>query len=137
MPRRGTPGQPRCVHPRLRRVLARCLEVVVRHLPASLHGYAPTQRGHGDADHPPTGSTSPKSVPDELLDVLVGESLKVPARVWKETMRGLIEADVPVTLDQITAPTLLISGDHNAFVSSDQQLLLRGIPDARLASTQV
>jgi pimeloyl-ACP methyl ester carboxylesterase len=199
----------------------RYFEVVVRHLPASLHGYAPTQRGHGDADRPPDGyrpedfaadivgfmdavgirhaalvgsssgglvsqfvasshpdrvsalvlisspatladkpgvtamweeisaledpldrgfveefvrSTSPESVPDEFLDVLVGESLKVPARVWKETMRGLIEADVPVPLDRITAPTLLISGDHDAFVSSDQELLLRGIPDARLVA---
>jgi pimeloyl-ACP methyl ester carboxylesterase len=79
-------------------------------------------------------STSPESVPDEFLDVLVGESLKIPARVWKETMRGLIEADVPVPLDRITAPTLLISGDHDAFVSSDQELLLRGIPDARLVA---
>ena len=31
----------------------RYFEVVLRHLPASLHGYAPTQRGHGDADRPP------------------------------------------------------------------------------------
>jgi pimeloyl-ACP methyl ester carboxylesterase len=35
-------------------------------------------------------------------------------------------------LDRITAPTLLISGDHDAFVSSDQEMLLRGIPGARL-----
>jgi pimeloyl-ACP methyl ester carboxylesterase len=47
-------------------------------------------------------------------------------------MRGLIEADVPVTLDRITAPTLLISGDHDAFVSRDQEMLLRGIPGVRL-----
>lgn len=29
--------------------------------------------------------TSPKSVPDDFVDLLVGESLKVPARVWRET----------------------------------------------------
>jgi len=169
----------------------RYFDVVLRHLPASLHGYAPTLRGHGDADRPPDGyrpedfaadivgfmdtvgnrravlvgsssgglvsqfvasshpdrvsalvlisapatlvdkpgvsamweeisaledpldrgfveefvrATSPESVPDEFVEVLVGESLKVPARVWRETLRGLIEADLPVTLDRITAP---------------------------------
>jgi pimeloyl-ACP methyl ester carboxylesterase len=197
----------------------RYFEVVLRHLPASLHGYAPTQRGHGDADRPPdhyrledfaadivdfmdtvgirravlvgsssgglvsqlvasshpdrlsalvlisspatlvdkpgvlvmweeiaaledpldrdfveefVRSTAPESVPEEFVDVLVDESLKVPARVWKETLRGLIEAEVPVNLGRITARTLLISGDHDAFVSSDQDVILRGIPDARL-----
>lgn len=197
----------------------RYFEVVLRHLPASLHGYAPTQRGHGDADRPREGyraedtaadivgfmdavgigrtvlvgsssgglvsqvvasthphrvsalvlistpatladkpgvaamwdeisiledplardfvegfvrSTSPRSVPDEFVDVLTAESLKVPARVWKETLRGLIDADLTANLDRITAPTLLISGDDDAFVSSDQDVILRGIPDARL-----
>jgi pimeloyl-ACP methyl ester carboxylesterase len=197
----------------------RYFEVVLGHLPASLHGYAPTQRGHGDADRPADGylaedfaadivgfmdvvgirravlvgsssgglvsqlvastypdrvsalvlisspasladkpgvaamwqaisvledpldrgfveefvrSTSPESVPDELVDTLIDESLKVPARVWKETLRGLIEADMPADLDRILAPTLLISGDRDAFVSSDQDVILAGIPDARL-----
>jgi pimeloyl-ACP methyl ester carboxylesterase len=195
----------------------RYFEVVLGHLPASLHGYAPTQRGHGDADRPAGGylaedfaadivgfmdvvgirravlvgsssgglvsqlvastypdrvsalvlisspasladkpgvaamweaisvleldrgfveefvrSTSPESVPDEFVDTLIDESLKVLARVWKETLRGLIEADVPANLDRITAPTLLISGDGDAFVSSDQDVILDGIPDARL-----
>jgi pimeloyl-ACP methyl ester carboxylesterase len=197
----------------------RYFEFVLGHLPLSLHGYAPTQRGHGDADRPAEGylpgdfaadivgfmdvvgmgravlvgsssgglvaqfvastypdrvsglvlisspasladkpgvaamwevisvledpldrgfveefvrSTSPESVPDEFVDTLVDERLKVPARVWKETLRGLIEADVPANLDRIMAPTLLISGDGDAFVSSDQDEILDGIPDARL-----
>jgi pimeloyl-ACP methyl ester carboxylesterase len=76
--------------------------------------------------------TSPESVPDEFVDILVGESLKAPARVWRETLRGLIEADLPVDLGQITAPTLLISGDRDAFVAGDQDVLVHGIPDARL-----
>lgn len=196
----------------------RYLEVVLRHLPASLHGFAPTQRGHGDADHPPRGyrpedfaadivgfmdavgikraalmgsssgglvaqfvasnqpdyvaalvllstpatlsdkpavdemweqvslledpldrdfveefvrSTSPESVPDELIAVLVDESAKVPAHVWKETLRGLIDADPKATLARITAPTLLISGDQDVFVHSDQNVLLDSIPGSR------
>lgn len=198
----------------------RYFEVVLEQLPAPLHGYAPTQRGHGDADKPAHGylpedfaadivglmdalglrhaalvgsssgglvsqlvasaypervsalvlvsspaslgdkpavtamweeisvledpldvgfveefvrSTSPESVPDDFVDILIEESLKVPARVWKETLRGLMDTDVRANLERITAPTLLISADDDAFVSDDQQVLLDAIPDARLA----
>ena len=76
-------------------------------------------------------ATSPASIPEQFLRVLVRESQQAPARVWKETLRGLIEADLPVALDQITAPTLLIWGEHDAFVGGDQSILLREIPDAR------
>ncbi|ONI72482.1 hypothetical protein BWI15_16690 [Kribbella sp. ALI-6-A] len=196
----------------------RYFDRVLRSLPAPLHGYAPTQRGHGDADRPPEGyspeelatdmvgfldavgveravfvgsssgglvsqfiagsapervsalvlistpatlsdkpalaeawkeisaledpldrafvrefvrGTCPEGVPEEFVDVLVGESLKVPAQIWKATLRGLIDADPTAIRGRITAPTLLISGDQDAFVSSDQSVLLHGIPDAR------
>ncbi|MGW1090471.1 alpha/beta fold hydrolase [Streptomyces sp. NPDC002596] len=33
----------------------RTFEPLLRHLPPSLHGYAPTQRGHGDTAKPPGG----------------------------------------------------------------------------------
>lgn len=199
----------------------RYFDGVLRSLPEPLHGYAPTLRGHGDADCPPEGyrpedlatdivgfldavgieravfvgsssgglvsqfiaggapdrvsalvlistpailsdkpavadlwkeisvledpldrdfvedfvrSTSPESVPDDFVDVLVAESLKVPAHVWKATLRGLIDADPATIRGRITAPTLLISGDQDAFASSDQNVLLRGIPDARHVS---
>lgn len=198
----------------------RYFEVVLNQLPAPLHGFAPTQRGHGDADKPArrylpedfaadivgfmdvlgvrraalvgsssgglvaqvvastypervsapvlisspaslgdkpgvtamweeisvledpldvgfveefVRSTSPESVPDDFVHMLIEESLKVPARVWKETLRGLLDTDVRANLEQITAPTLLISGDDDAFVSDDQQVLLGAISDARLA----
>ena len=197
----------------------RYFEVVLKQLPASMHGCALTQRGHGDADKPAHGylpedfaaditgfmdalgvssavlvgsssgalvsqivastqpervsalvllsspaylgdkpaadeiwaeisaleapldrrfveefvhSTSPEGVPEDFVDILVEESLKVPARVWKEALRGLIDTDVRPNLGRITAPTLLIAGDDDAFVSEDQQLLLDAIPDARL-----
>jgi pimeloyl-ACP methyl ester carboxylesterase len=198
----------------------RYFEVVLDQLPRSLHGYAPTQRGHGDAGLPAYGylpedfaadivefmdvlgirraalvgsssgglvsllaastyparvsalvliscpaylgdkpavaamweevsvledpldrrfveefvrSTSPESVPDDFVEMLIDESLRVPARVWKQTLRGLIDTDVRANLERITAPTLLIAGDEDAFVSYDQQALLNAIPDARLA----
>lgn len=201
----------------------RYFEIVLRHLPPSLHGYAPTRRGHGDASQLPDAyrpddfaadvvgfmdtvgirravlvgssgggllsqfvassypervtalvlisspatladkpavaelwetvsrledpidrefvgdfvrSTSPESTPDEFVDTLVSETIKIPAHVWKQTLRGLIEADLPVNLGRITAPTLLVSGDNDAFASSDQELLLHGIPDAHLVTYQ-
>lgn len=197
----------------------RYFEVVLERLPASLHGYALTQRGHGDADKPAQGyrpedfaadivgfldvlgigravlvgsssggltaqlvasthadrvsalalisspaylgdkpgvtamwevitgledpldrgfvedfvrSTSPESVPDDFTAKLIQESLKVPAHVWRETLRGIIDTDVRGNLGRITAPTLLIAGGDDAFVGDDQQVLLDLIPDARL-----
>ena len=197
----------------------RYFEVVLARLPATLDGYAPTLRGHGDADQPAHGylpadfaadivgfmdaldigraalvgsssgglvaqlvagtypdrvsalvlisspahlgdkpaatamwenisalddpldrefveefvrNTSPDSVPEDFVVTLIEESLKVPAHVWKETLRGLIDADLRANLGKITAPALLIAGDRDAFVSEDQQVLLNAIPDARL-----
>ena len=197
----------------------RYFELVLGQLPASLHGYALTQRGHGDADKPAHGylpedfasditgfmdaldissavlvgsssgalvsqlvastqpervaalvlisspaflgekpvvdqmwtevsaledpidpafvdefvhSTSPEGLPEDFVDLLVEESLKAPARVWKEALRGLIDADPRPILGRITAPTLLIAGDDDPFVGEDQQVLLDAIPDARL-----
>lgn len=76
--------------------------------------------------------TSPESVPDDFIDTLVEESLKVPAHVWRQTLRGLIDADVRASLGTITAPTLLIAAGDDAFVSADQQVLLDAIPLSRL-----
>lgn len=197
----------------------RYFEGVLRRLPASVHGYAPTQRGHGGADTPANSyrledfaadivefmdavgvgravlvgsssggliaqlvaggnaervsalvlisspaslgdkpvvaemweeisaledpldaafveefvrSTAPEAVPDDVMDLLIEESLKTPAHVWRATLRGLLDADVRASRAQITAPTLLISGSGDAFVSDDQQVLLDEIQDARL-----
>lgn len=76
--------------------------------------------------------TSPESLADDVVDTLVDESLKVPAHVWRQALRGLIDVDVRATLARITAPTLLIAGDQDAFAGADQQVLLDAIPDSRL-----
>ncbi|MEU4389975.1 alpha/beta hydrolase [Kribbella sp. NPDC023855] len=197
----------------------RYFEVVLAQLPDSIHGFAPTQRGHGDADRPEDGyslgdfaadivefmdavgipkaalvgtssgglvsqvvagtypdrvsqlvlisspasladkavvdgmwaeisamqdpldrgfvadfvrSTSPGAMSDDFVERLVEESLKAPARVWKQTLRGLLDYDARADRDRITAPTLLICGDEDLFVRGDQQLLLEAISTARL-----
>jgi non-heme chloroperoxidase len=72
-------------------------------------------------------------VPEGFLEGLVAESRKLPARVWKRALDGLVAFDDAADLGQITAPTLLIWGDHDAVVSrEEQQRLTDAIPDARL-----
>lgn len=78
-------------------------------------------------------STLVRPVPPALLDTLVRESLKVPARVWKATFEGLLEDDSAGALDRITAPTLIVWGDQDAILPHDDQAALAAaIPDARL-----
>ena len=79
------------------------------------------------------GSTLANPVPDDFLDTIVRENLKVPARVWIETMAGLLEDDSLDEFGAITAPTLIIWGDRDGILpASDQEALAATIPDARL-----
>ena len=74
-----------------------------------------------------------KPVPQEFLDMLVEESLKVPARVWKATLEGLLGDDSSELLDQIKAPTLIVWGDQDTIVPlSDQRTLAKTIVGSRL-----
>jgi len=79
------------------------------------------------------GSTLDRPVPTALLDTLVAESLKVPARVWRAVFAALIEADFSAELGGITAPTLVVWGDHDRYLDRDEQdALVAAIPRARL-----
>ncbi|MFI8828674.1 alpha/beta fold hydrolase [Streptomyces sp. NPDC053431] len=195
-------------------------EPLLRRLPSSLHAYAPTQRGHGDADKPADGYRPEDlavdlvafmdavgidravlvggssggvqarvvagrypdrvaglvllGVPAELadkpavkevwetvrdltdpvdrsfaegfsagltaepvgrgfLETVVDESLKAPARVWRETLRALLETDLRATLAGILVPTLVVWGDQDPLLTrEDQQVILGAVPDSRL-----
>ena len=77
--------------------------------------------------------TVARPVPGELLDRAVAESLKVPARVWRAALAGMIEDDTAAELRRITAPTLLLWGERDEFVPrADQDALLAAIRGARL-----
>jgi non-heme chloroperoxidase len=72
-------------------------------------------------------------LPEEFLEGLVAESLKLPATVWKRALDGLVAFDDAADLGRITAPTLLIWGDQDAVVSrEEQQRLEDAMPDAGL-----
>jgi non-heme chloroperoxidase len=78
-------------------------------------------------------STISKPVPTEYLNTLVSESRKVPARVWKAALEGLLDEDHTTQLGNITVPTLIIGGEQDAIFSvAEQQALAAAIPNASL-----
>jgi pimeloyl-ACP methyl ester carboxylesterase len=66
-------------------------------------------------------STVYKPLPDEFLDRVVGESLKLPAFVWRATLKGLLAADFRPELGRIKIPTLIIWGDKETFFLRPEQ----------------
>lgn len=77
--------------------------------------------------------TIAKGVPEAYLETVVAESLKVPARVWRAALAGQIEEDHSAELAEITAPTLVVWGERDAFVPRrDQDALVAAIARARL-----
>ena len=199
----------------------RAFEPVLALLPFSLHGYAPTQRGHGTADKPVTGyrpeeyaadlvafldaleieravlvggghggitarivagghpdrvaglmmigtpvtlTGAPRTdrlvravdalrdpltpadgarlldgvvhgpVPEGLLETMAAEALQAPARVWQQSMHGLLTGDLRATLAGILVPTLAVWGDQDLWVArAEQQQIIDAIHGARLA----
>lgn len=78
-------------------------------------------------------STVVRPVPDSLIATAVAESLRVPARVWREALARLLEVDVTHELGHISAPTLLLAGGRDELTPYEAQVVLRdAIPDARL-----
>jgi pimeloyl-ACP methyl ester carboxylesterase len=72
-------------------------------------------------------------VPQAFFRMVVRESLKAPARVWRATFQGLLEDDSAKALGQIRAPTLVMWGDQDTVLSrDDQETLVAAIPGARL-----
>lgn len=77
--------------------------------------------------------TSSDAVRPELVDQLVEELLKVPARAWKEMFAGLLEYDDVDDLQRLAPVTLLVWGDADRIVSrAMQNELARRIPTADL-----
>jgi pimeloyl-ACP methyl ester carboxylesterase len=72
-------------------------------------------------------------VPDAFFDRLIAESLKLPARLWRAVVDGLMAFDDTPDLGRIAAPTLILRGEQDAlFPRDDQPRLGAAIPGARL-----
>jgi pimeloyl-ACP methyl ester carboxylesterase len=82
-------------------------------------------------------STLAQRAPQEFLDIIVQESLKVPARVWLAAFEGFFEDDFTGELNRIKAPTLILWGDQDTLCPrGDQEALLRAIAGSRLVVYQ-
>ena len=78
-------------------------------------------------------STLHRPVPPDFFEGTLAESLKLPPRLWRLTMDGLVASDDTTQLARIEAPVLLLWGDHDALFSrSEQQQFLAALPSARL-----
>jgi pimeloyl-ACP methyl ester carboxylesterase len=78
-------------------------------------------------------ATSSGDVPPDLVDVLAGEVVKVPAHVWKQVFSALLAYDDLDELPVLTTPTLLVWGDADTLVTRDEQERLAGlVPAAEL-----
>lgn len=81
-------------------------------------------------------STIYQQVPQEFLDTVVSESLKLPARVWRDYMEQAvlsIDHDYVLALREIDAPTLILWGENDPlFPREEQERLAAAIPGATL-----
>jgi len=61
-------------------------------------------------------------VPEEFLTGVVSESLKVPARVWRDYYEGVIlTVDDTARLGEICAPTLILWGEQDTLLPREEQ----------------
>jgi non-heme chloroperoxidase len=72
-------------------------------------------------------------LPEPVLERLVAQSLKAPARIWRDGLEGLLAFDDVAELGRIAAPTLLLWGERDGLFSrQEQDRLAAAIPGARL-----
>lgn len=78
-------------------------------------------------------STLARPVPADFLDLVVSESAKLSVGTFRDTLRDVVLPDVSSALGGISAPTLVVWGELDAFCPrSEQDALLAAIPGARL-----
>jgi non-heme chloroperoxidase len=80
-------------------------------------------------------STVFQPVPEAFFERLVSESLKLPGRLWREVVEGLVAYDDWEQLARMTTPTLVLWGEEDAlFPRADQLRLIDAIRGARLVT---
>jgi pimeloyl-ACP methyl ester carboxylesterase len=70
-------------------------------------------------------ATVAQKLPDEFLDGVVRQSLKLPARVWQSALAGVLAEDYGPRLGRIKTPTLIIWGDREQIFPRGEQDLLK------------
>jgi non-heme chloroperoxidase len=76
-------------------------------------------------------ATLAKPIDRKYYNVLVAEGMKVPVRVFKQALHGLIEADYTHELKNIKSPVLIVWGAKDSFITEDNQAqLVKGIKES-------
>jgi non-heme chloroperoxidase len=77
-------------------------------------------------------STIYRPLPDDFMERVVAESLKLPAIVWRAALKGLHDAGTAPLID-ISAPTLILWGDRDSiFTRAEQDALAATLQQAVL-----
>lgn len=63
-------------------------------------------------------------LPAGFLDAVVAESMKLPARVWRAVLDGLLDDEHAARLSEIRARTLVVWGERDALLSRAEQVAL-------------
>ncbi len=78
-------------------------------------------------------STAYTPLPEDFLNTVVNESLKVPVRVWQAALAGLNQANHLAELQFIAVPTLIAWGDKDdIFLYEEQEMLFQEIANSTL-----
>jgi pimeloyl-ACP methyl ester carboxylesterase len=78
-------------------------------------------------------STVHAPVPEAFMDGVVRESLKLPARVWRELIAGMLATDPPLALGRAGIPALIVWGDKDAMMQrAEQEALVKMLRTATL-----
>lgn len=71
-------------------------------------------------------------IPQRFLDLVISESLRCPAHVWRAAIEGMLAFDPIAAARCVHAPALLLRGELDAFVSDSDLFALRdALPSAR------
>jgi non-heme chloroperoxidase len=70
-------------------------------------------------------STVYRPIPDEILARVVSESMKLPARAWRDAMAGILTYSSGARLARLTMPTLVVWGDRDEIAPRVEQDRLR------------
>jgi non-heme chloroperoxidase len=69
-------------------------------------------------------STIHQPLPEAFMTRVVAESRKLPARVWRDVMEGMLITERPSGLGPSGIPALILWGDHDRFAPREEQIAL-------------
>lgn len=73
------------------------------------------------------------AIPDWYVEDRVEDGVRMPARVWRQSLDGLCTAVPPTETGTIIAPTLIIWGGRDGLLSrDDEEALVAAIPGSQL-----